>query len=162
MANSDIKNGFTVSSNQYGQDAVKEFPVAASQTITKGDFVILASGLIQIALATSPQLLGIAAHDITTGGSVDRNDVLKVTVALPGIVFEGQGSGSSVASLIGGACDIEGATGIMEVNENATTEDVLQIIGFRSDEDPNYELGLNDRIRVVVLRSQYIPFLADK
>jgi len=162
MANSNIPNGFSVSSNQYGQDAVKSFPVAASQTITKGDFVVLASGLIEIAVLTSPQLLGIAAHDITTTGSVDRNDTLAVTVALPGIVFEGQASGSSTAALIGEACDIEGATGIMEVNENATTEDVLQIIGFRSDEDPNYELGLNDRIRVVVLRSQYIPLLADK
>ena len=154
MANSDIPNGFSVSSNQYGQDAVKHYPVAASQTIAKGDAVILVAGLVQIAVLTSPQLFGVADSDITTSGSVTRDDTVAVTVALPGIVFEGQASGSTVASLIGTACDIEGATGIMEVNENATTEDVLQIVGFRSDEDPNYELGLNDRIRFVILRSQ--------
>lgn len=162
MANSDIPNGFTVSSNHYGQAAVMHFPVAASQTIAKGDAVILASGLVQIAVATSPQLLGIAAAAITTSGSVDRDDTVAVVVALPGIVFEGQCSGSSTAALVGTACDIEGTTGIMEVNENATTEDVIQVVGLKSDEDPNLALGANDRVRFIILRSQFAPLLAAK
>jgi len=162
MANTDIPNGFSVSSNQYGQAAVIHFPVAASQTIAKGDAVILASGLVQIAVATSPQLLGIADAAITTSGSVDRDDTVAVVVALPGIVFEGQCSGDSTAALVGTACDIEGATGVMEVNENATTEDVIQVVGLRSDEDPEYTLGTNDRVRFVVLRSQFYPALAAK
>jgi len=162
MANTDIPNGFSVSSNQYGQSAVIKFPVAASQTIAKGDAVILASGLVQIAVATSPLLLGIADASITTSGSVDRDDTLSVVVALPGMIFEGQCSGDSTAALVGTACDIEGTTGIMEVNENATTEDVIQIVGLRSDEDPNYTLGTNDRVRFVMLRSQFHPALAAK
>jgi len=162
MANTDIPNGFRVSSNQYGQAAVMHFPVAASQTITKGDAVILATGLVQIGVLTSPQLLGIANNSLTTGGSVTRADTISVTVALPGIIFEGQCSGDSAAALVGTACDIEGATGIMEVNENATTEDVIQIVGLKSDEDPKLTLGTNDIVRFVVLRSQFYPALAAK
>lgn len=162
MANPDTPNGFTVSSNQYGQNAVIHFPVAASQTIAKGDMVILASGLVQIGLATSPLLLGVADASITTGGSVTRADTVPVTVALPGIIFEGQCSGDSTAGLVGTACDIEGATGGMEVNENATTEDVIQVVGLRSDEDIDLALGTNDRVRFIVLRSQFYPALAAK
>ena len=78
------------------------------------------------------------------------------------MVFEGQCSGDSAANLVGTAVDIEGATGVMEVNEDATTEDVIQIVGLRSDEDPAYTLGTNDRVRFIVLRSQFYPALAAK
>ena len=163
MANTDIPNGFKVEHNQYGQAAVVHFPMAASKTITKGDAVILASGLATIGVATSPQLLGIAAESKTTTATVTRTgDTLAVVVALPGIVFSGQCSGDSAANLVGTACDIEGATGVMEVNENATTEDVIQIVGLSSDKSNDLTLGTNDRVEFIILRSAYNPVLADK
>ena len=162
MANADIPNGFKVEHNQYGQAAVMHFPMAASQTIAKGDAVILASGLVEIAVATSPQLLGIAEESRTTTGSVDREDTIAVTVALPGIIFSGQVSGDSTAALVGTATDIEGTTGIMEVNENATTEDVIQIVALSSDKTNDLTLGTNDRVEFIILRSQFYPALAAK
>ena len=161
MANPDTPNGFRPVRSDSGQSAVVFFSVAASQTIAKGDAVILASGLVEIAVLTSPQLLGVAASaKVTT--TVTRADRIAVYVAIPSQTFEGQCSGSSTAALVGTACDIEGATGVMEVNENATTEDVIQITGIRSDEDVTTALGLNDIVRFVILRSQYYPVLAAK
>jgi predicted RecA/RadA family phage recombinase len=160
MANPDTPNGFTLVRSDYGQAVVVHYPVAASQTIAKGDAVILSSGLVNIAVATSGALLGVAAASITTGASVTRDDTVPVWVALPGHVFEGQCSGSTVASTLGSECDIEGATGVMEVNENASVEDVLQIVRLRSDYDIDLALGANDRVEFVIKRSQYVALLA--
>jgi len=46
------------------------------------------------------------------------------------------------------------------VNENASVEDVICIVGLRSDEDPKLTIGTNDRVRFVIIRSQYYPVLA--
>lgn len=161
MANPDTPNGFRPVRTDSGQSAVVFYPVAASQTIAKGDAVILASGLVQIAVATSPQLLGVAASLKVTTGSVDRTDRIAVHVAIPGQVFEGQVSGDSTAALVGTTADIEGATGVMEVNENASVEDVVNIVGLKSDEDETLTLGTNDVVRFTIIRSQYYPVLAD-
>ncbi len=160
MANPDAPNGFTPIRSDSGQSAVVWYPVAASMTIAKGDMLILASGLVEIAVATSPALLGVAATAIVTGGSVTRADKVGVYVGTAGQVFEGQCSGDSVATSVGAQADIEGATGAMEVNENASVEDVICIVGLRSDEDPKLTIGTNDRVRFVIIRSQYYPVLA--
>lgn len=155
MANSDTPNGFILAQSMSAQMAPIHYPVAASQTIAEGDAVILSSGLVQIALSSSGALLGVAAAPITTGASVDRDDTIPVYPAIPSLVFEGQCSGDSTAALVGTAVDIEGATGVMEVNENATTEQVIQIIGLKSDVDPALELGTNDRVFFTIIRSQF-------
>ena len=163
MANPDGPNGFRAVETDSGQMAVRRYPVAASQTIAKGDAVFLSSGLVTIAVATTPQLLGIAASAVTTTASpVRATDTVMVYVATPGQIFEGQCSGSSTAALLGTSCDIEGTTGIMEINENATTEDVIHIVGWKSDEDPKLALGANDIGRFIIIRSQYCPMLAAK
>lgn len=163
MANTDNPNGFKLVSHLSGVPQVFDFPVAASQTIAKGDAVILSSGLVEIAVATSGQLLGVAMESVTTGASVTRaDDRIKVAVGCPSNVFSGQCSGDSTAALVGTACDIEGTTGIMEVNENATTEDVIQVVGLQSDDDADLTLGTNDRVYFVIHRSQWYPTLAAK
>jgi len=158
--NPDTPNGFTLVKSDYGQAVVVHYPVAASQTIAKGDAVILTSGLVNIALSNSAALLGVAANAITTGGSVTRADTVAVWVALPGHVFEGQCSGDSAAATLGIQADIEGATGVMEINENASVEDVVQVVGLKSDEDINFSIGTHDRVRFVIIRSQYAGLLA--
>lgn len=160
MANPNNPNGFRPVRTDSGQMAVVWYPVAASQTIAAGDAVILASGLVQIGLATSGALLGVAASAIVTTGSVTRADKVAVYVGTPGTVFEGQCEGDSAATSVGATCDIIGATGAMEVDENASVEDVLCIVGLKSDEDPKLALGTNDIVRFVIIRSQYYPVLA--
>lgn len=161
MANTDKPNGFTVVRTDSGQTSAVRYPVAASQTIAAGDMVILSSGLVAIAVSTSGSVLGVAAEAITTTGSPSRaNDTIMIYVADAGTVYEGQCSGSSTAALLGATADIEGATGVMEVNENASAEDILVIVGWASDNSPHLDLGANDRAQFKIIRSQYYPVLA--
>ena len=62
MANTDNPNGFSLARSITGQMAPVSLPLAASQSIKKGDALIWASGLVAIAVPTSPQLLGFAAE----------------------------------------------------------------------------------------------------
>ena len=163
MANTDNPNGFSLAKNATGQPVIQSFAIAASQTITKGDAVILASGLVQIAVATSGALLGVAQETITSGASVTRaDDRILVAVGTPANIFEGQCSGDSAATSVGAECDIEGATGVMQVNENASVEDVLQIIGLKSDVDADFTIGTNDRVFFTITRSQYDGRVAER
>lgn len=162
MANTDNPNGFSLVKTGHGQMAPLNMPVAASQTIAKGDAVILVSGLITIAVVTSPQIYGVANAAIITGASPSRiTDRIPIYPATPDNIFEGQASGSSVATLVGTDVDIEGATGVMEVNENATTEQVFRVIELVSDFDPTRAIGLNDRLRGYFIRSSYLGHVAD-
>lgn len=161
MSNSDNPNGFSYVRSLTGQMAPISMPLAASQTINKGDALILSSGLVAIALATSGALLGIAAEDASSGASPTRaDDRILVYPAVAGAIFEGQVSGSSTAGLVGTTCDIEGTTGIMEVNEDASVEDVLQVVGLASDDRDELTLGANDRVYFEIIRSQWRPTLA--
>ncbi len=163
MANTDNPNGFKLVRNTTGQPYTVSLPIAASQTIAKGDAVIISSGLIEIAVATSPLIHGVAAESVTSGGSVTRaDDQILIYPAIPSNIFSGQCSGDSTAALVGTAVDIEGTTGIMEINENATTEDVAQIVGLESDVSDDLALGTNDRVHFIWLRSSYNPVLAAK
>ena len=146
MANTDNPHGFNVAYTLNGAPpCIKKYTVS-SQTITKGDAVIHAAGLAAIALAASPALLGVATHSVA---STDTE--LLVAVGDTNTVFEGQCSGSSAVALQGTAVDIEGTTGIMEVNEDATTEKVIQIIGLH----PNDAIGANGRVYFQIVRSTF-------
>ena len=157
MANTDNPNGFTFVKSFYGHEEMVEGDTLINTTITKGDAIIVAStaGQVDIAVSNSPQLLGFAAETVVTAATSKK---ILYYPALPGSVFEGQCSGTFATTMINTAVDIEGATSIMEVNENATTEDVIQIIGY----DPNSEVGANTRVRFIVLRSYFFPVLANK
>lgn len=156
MANPDAPNGFTVVQSGSSGPFVKYFPVAASQTIAAGDAVILVSGLIQIAVAGSASLLGVARDLVVTTGTVNRvDDVVAVYVADSDTVFEGQVSGDSDATVVGETHDIEGATGVMEINENATATNVVRIVGLRSDDDASLAIGTNDRVLFTIENSQF-------
>ncbi len=155
MANTDAPNGFLLVKSLTGQMAPERLPVAASQIIATGDALIISSGLLQIALSNSGQVFGVAAAPIVTGGSVTRADTLSFYPATEHNLFEAQTSGSSTAGLVGTDVDIEGATGVMEINENATTEKVFRVLELRSDVDSTLDIGLNDRVRGIFVRSSY-------
>jgi hypothetical protein len=158
MANVDNPNGFTFVKSLTGHAELWQGQVAVNNTVAKGDALIAdgTAGQLDIAVATSPQLMGIAAHAVTASATVVQN--IQYYPALPWYIFEGQCSGTFATTMINTAVDIEGTTGIMEVNENATTEDVIQIIGY----DPNSAVGANTRVYFLILRSAFLPVLAAK
>jgi|TARA_R100001530_G_scaffold135759_1_gene113818 hypothetical protein len=153
MANVDNPNGFKCVKSDTGIIQIEEGLVATGQTITKGDALIITSGLIQIAVATSPQLYGIAAESVTSAAAGSN---IKFIPALPIYVFEGQTSGTYAATDRADLCDIEGATGVMEVNEDGATEDVIVIIR----EHPDASLAANARVYFRIVQSSYLPLNA--
>ena len=157
MANIDNANGFKLISSGSQGPVMASRALASAQTIAKGDAVIDdGNGLVAIAIATSPHLLGVSIAGGTTASLTD----LKFVAAVPWNIFEGQCSGTYTATMRFTAVDIEGATGVMEVNENATTEDVIQIIGENPSQDT--VVGLNSRVWFIILRSYWFPVLAVK
>lgn len=93
----------------------------AAGEIVAGDAVILSQGYAACAANTSGSLMGIAASDNDASGNVLVYDS-------PETVFVGITSGTYASTLRGKICDIEGTTGAMMVNEDATVESVVGII----------------------------------
>ena len=159
MANPTERYGFKCIGNLAGSDAPQlwEGKMTVTTAVAKGDAIIQTSGQVDIAVSTSPQLLGVAAEAIAVTCAAD--DPILFYPALPWYLFEGQCSGTyAFATQRYVSCDIEGGTGAMEVNENGTTEAVITIVG----EDPNDELGLNTMVHFIFLRSQLFQVLASK
>jgi len=111
--------------------------IAASQTLAEHDMVYLnTSGLVQIALYTTGSLLGSMAQKVAAPAASTRVFVWDY----PFQVFEAQCSGvASGRGLLNTTqtdpVDIEGATGVMEINEDASTENLLWLIGVGEDPD---------------------------
>ena len=123
------------------------YVVATSQTIAIGDAVILSSNLVQIALSTSGVLLGVAATAVTSAAA----GAFIWVWDHPEQLFVGQCSGDSTDAGIGDPCDIEGTTGIMEVNENASTEDVIVV----RQAHPDDSLAANGRVYFQIQKHVY-------
>lgn len=154
MANTDNPNGFKYVK---GTHLVLTYQVAANQTITAGDAVVLdEEGKVAIATPESGSLLGVAMHGVTTGESPTAKDTLSVCVGTETTIFSGQCSGESALSLLGTNVDIEGTTGIMEVDEDASAKAVIRIVEL----DPESDIGENGRVHFIIVRSQYNGFVA--
>lgn len=96
-----------------------------ASAIAAGDAVIIDGsypGYVDIAASNSGQLLGVAqnACAASTAGTVYVYDD-------PATEFVGTCSGTSAQTLINTDVDIEGGTGAMYVNEDATSEQVVHI-----------------------------------
>lgn len=153
MANYDNPNGFRWVKSLVGgvnNPEILKMEAAGSQTIAVGDAVILSSGYVAIAASNSGLIHGVAASPVT---SSTQGDEILVIPATPWNVFEGQCSGTYAVTVRGTAVDIEGTTGIMEINEDATTEKVAQVIGELGD--PNNSVGANTRVLFTFVRSSF-------
>lgn len=110
----------------------KYYPVAATQTIRKGDPVILNAGAVQIAVAaSSTQLLGVAAQDavlLATGTQIAVYDD-------PNTIFRARVSADASAVQIGYEPDLAGTTGAFTVNVGASAQDVFIYRGCLPQED---------------------------
>jgi hypothetical protein len=124
--------------NKYGAWPINEkkaeithLPIAASQTLAAGDFVILSSGLVQIALAASAELCGVVARDCSGLAASTRVPVY----ADPDTVFEVIADADSSSVTAGAEVDIIGATGAMMMDADASSTDVLTAIRSNADDD---------------------------
>ena len=125
-----------------------------NQTVTYGDMLIVSSGYVQIALHSSTLLLGVAAEALANGAG--EYEWLNFYPALEGTIFAGQCSGtptqSDLLTVGASAKDIEGTTGIMEINEDASASDVISLLGPL---DRQQGLGLNAVLEFIVLLRQF-------
>lgn len=150
MANTDNPHGFV----PYKMDGGGTFPLyvgtlQTSVTVTEGDALGLLSGYVVLADATSTAILGVAAQSIT--GAAATYPTIKYVPALESITFTGQCSGNLTQGLIGAAVDIEGTTGIMEVNEDATSLAVVKILKVKGGS----ALGTNAEVEFKFVKSDF-------
>ena len=119
------------------------FEAAASQTIVEGDPVKFdGSRQIVIAGATDSQILGFARTAVTSSSAGDLIYVYND----PNAVYQCQCSGTFAITMIGTDVDLEGTTGIFEVNENATTYKPVKIVGYNHSDS----VGANTRVLVTL------------
>ena len=156
MANVNVPNGFRFAYSLTGHTELVEGILKISSTIARGDALIESgtAGQVGIALATSGLLLGISAENKVTDGTTTKK--ILFYPAIPTNVFVGQCEGTEADTMIYSQCDIIGATGVMEIDENASVEDVIYIIGR---EEGSAE-GANARMFFIIIRSSYVPLLA--
>lgn len=155
MANRDKPNGFSaVQMLGAGSGA---FPLETAYTdsnvtLNAGDAVtMLSDGTIAIATSSSAAILGVCQTKVT--GETGVRKKITYIPALPNVVFAGQCSGTFSPVNAGESVDIEGTTGIMEINEDAQSTGVARIIGLEKRIDN--AAGANARVRFVWAKSQY-------
>lgn len=153
MANKDVPNGFRAVKSLSGS-YIPMFPFMTKDALTlnPGDAVImLSNGTVDIALATSTAIFGVCQSKVTAITSTSQK--VLVVPASRDIVFEGQCSGTFSPVNVGEAVDIEGSTGIMEINENLQTVGCAQIIGLAKELDN--AAGANARVLFTWKKSQW-------
>lgn len=143
------------SHNRYGawpvdvaaaQQTIKWLPIAASQTLTKGDFVILSSGLVAIALANSATLCGVIAQDCASLAA----STLVPVYADPDTVFEVIADAASNSIVAGETHDIIGATGAMMMDADAATTDVLMCLRAQPGSDVTTSAYARWEVRIAI------------
>jgi len=171
MANPNIPNGFDAIGRLDGGAAVAiKGYLNTTQTIACGDALILSSGRISIAASTSGSLAGVQApmSGVTRLGSNIHTTPAADTATWfydAHHYFCGQCSGTYAETMRGLICDIEGTTGIMEINENGTSktvvcidEPILGCYGGRT----GLEVGANSYVKFHINRPMFGGMAADQ
>jgi len=108
------------------------YPIAASQTLAAGDAVILTSNLVDVALDSSAALLGVIARDCS---GLAASTMVPVWDD-PDTVFIGTANADSSGVGAGDEVDLVGTTGIMQIDEDASSTDVFKLIAALPDDAP--------------------------
>lgn len=153
MPNLDNPNGFRAVKSLSGSFIPTfEYMTQANLALQPGDAVILNSGgTVNIAGAASPAIFGICQSRVTAESGVSKK--VLIVPASRDLVFEGQCSGTFTPVNVGEAVDIEGTTGIMEINEDAQSVGVAQILGLAKGLDN--AAGANARVLFTWKKSQW-------
>lgn len=152
MAYTDNPNGFVCVGTIDGGPApeVRYARLDVNQTISRGDFLIQSSGYLQIAAAGSTEIVGLAVESKTASASLYQ--WIGYIPALPNALFEGQCSGTATIADLFTVCDIEGTTGIMEINEDATSIGMILPIELVNEAE-GFGTGAGTRLRFIVRKS---------
>ncbi|HOA83975.1 MAG TPA: hypothetical protein PKN66_08475 [Thermodesulfovibrio thiophilus] len=130
----------------------RTFLTDANQDIKVGDPVTLVGGYVQKADATSAALLGVAALSVKS--STGEHLPISVWVGDDKNEFFGKCSGTAAITLQGTTCDIEiDGNGIPFVNEDATSKNVLLIVGKHPED--SWGAGTRVRFKINPAKSQY-------
>lgn len=161
MANVDNANGFYMVLDMAGHgEQLKDITPKADATLAAHDAIIKSSETATIALANSGAILGVwMGPAVASGTLADGQSKGLYWPALPWYLFEGQCSSDTAeddSSHIFYACDIEGTTGVMELDLDDQTESVAYIVG----RNPETEEGTHARMYFFFQRSEYLPLLA--
>lgn len=148
MANVDRPNGF-YPSKLLGMGTaafpILQIDLTSGENLVKGDGVIEASGFASILVAGSAQVLGVLAEPVDATSAAVTGPAYP---ALEGIMFQGQCSGTyTEASHRYAEVDMEGATSVMEVNENASSTDVIVIWDLVLEQ--NNAVGANAQVEFI-------------
>lgn len=155
MANRDKPAGFRAHSMVGAGSGA--FPLFTAYTdsnvsLSPGDAItMLSDGTIALATSSSTAIFGVSQSRITGETGVRK----KVTFipAIDNIIWSGQCSGTYSPSNAGESVDIEGATGVMEINEDAQSTGVARIVGLEGGLDN--AVGANARVLFTWAKSQW-------
>jgi hypothetical protein len=143
QANVDNPNGCKPANLYGGVASFHVYDAAAAQTIREGDPVKLDhEGRVAIATATDSVLLGFARTAVTASTAGDDIYVYDD----PNEIFQCQCSAAFKISMVGHEVDLEGTTGIYEVNAYSSIYKPVRIVGWNI----NDTVGDNTRVYVQV------------
>lgn len=126
-----------------GKWITKSFPRTTSVTFTKGNLVMLTSGLVATATTQSTKHLGIIWEDVASTDSDFATAAVKVAVkvpAEPGCEFESAVTGTLLTTDLGLQFDLSNAN---TVNQDGTTYRVVTCKGFISASLGRFSLNSN-------------------
>jgi len=165
MANRDLPVGFQAIGTLSGAKlpGPVAFNSAGGETWKVGAVARLVSGQAVNPTVTCGSLLGIVApqQGISRLGSTcitsatTNADVM--IYAGSDIMFDGQCSGTATSVMVGLLCDWEGAAGVQEVNENATTESTLcvrELVVGPTESRGTQAIGANSLVRFTIAKCQ--------
>ena len=109
-----------------GPPSIEEQPVAASQTITRGEPVTISSGELSTGAANSGAIYGVSADDVTTTAA-DEKTLCRVWVADRGTIFAGIANAKTENIADEAVCDIAVSSANWALNIGANVEDVVRV-----------------------------------
>lgn len=124
---------------------IEYYPVATTQTLAKGDPVILSSGQVAIAVeASSAELLGVMAEDAASLTAA----VLVAVYDDPDTVFYARTNADASSVAIGTHADLAGTTGAFTLNVSTSNQDLFCILGTKVG-DTNSTVGAHLRVKIM-------------
>ena len=134
MALRDNPHGFICEKVMGGSTgAIETFRVKllSNTIITDGDALMASAGYAALTnIASTDGIVGVSASRQTSSSTTNPN--IEIYPAMGHYIFSGQCSGTLTQALIWTNVDIEGTTGIMEINEDATSLTVVKLVGIKS------------------------------
>lgn len=108
--------------------AIIQLPVADSQTLVRGDAVVLSSNKIQKGSTSFGSCIGIMAEDITTGSSAG-GPLADVYVVTPSQLWRATASGDATSHVLGAATYDLNSSQVVNVSD--TSGGSIQIVALK-------------------------------